>query len=202
MLKNLIVLSGILSLSGCVAISESGNCDPKLNYVKSNIPAMQEYSKLKKEGEIKSLYFEYVGPQTCEEDKCFTLDQKSYSFFEMSFNKENKNDIYTLIKNTNKNNDCESNVISKECIKKVKNENGIIKSKYKLTIDDRAKENIIIRFEDVQTNTLLYEKSYQIYSTGGVGGPGGTYCHPAYVENPDYKFDAGSFPNHGILTKN
>lgn len=201
MLKQLVIISGILIMSGCTSISERGHCDPNLNYVKSNIPAMKEYSQLKKEGKIDSIYFRYAGELGCEDDQCLNFNQDAYNFLEMNFDSKNRKGIYKITAQKDFNSpDCVKSIRKGNCLiaKKV----NTIESEYELFFDATAKENIKVSFRKIKENKILYEKSYQVYSTGGLGGPGGAFCSPSSIENKNYNFDAINFPDTGAITNN
>ena len=79
------------------------------------------------------------------------------------------------------------------CYTAIKNKNDEVKSRYKYNYDKTTEGQTIITFYDLKNNIKLYEYSYQIYTTGALGGPGFGTCK-AFDNNPNYKYDAVSFP--------
>lgn len=91
-------------------------------------------------------------------------------------------------KNCLKENDLSKNAKDKYCYIITKNPNDIIKSRYEVELDDRS-STTILKLKDLNKQIILSEFSYQVYSTGAIGGPGGGVCQPQFLNNPDYKYD-------------
>lgn len=199
MFKKLMLLSAILSLGACETINQASQCDPEKNYIQTNIPAMEEYKALFKAGDIKSFYFEETSPRPCYTDLCVRFQTEKLDFLEKNFYDNERKGVYTVKAITNlKDTRCMEkdpstlNNLDQLCYIVEKNKNNEIKSRFKLKYDRSNKGQTIISFIDLKNNTDLYKKSYQIYTTGAIGGPGGGTCKAS--NNSTYKFDILSFP--------
>lgn len=110
--------------------------------------------------------------------------------------------IYTIEVTTNlsdssciRKNPMTSSINIKYCYKVNKNDNNKIKSRYKFLIDNSQEKTIVINFIDLKENKKLYEYSYQLYSTGAIGGLGIGTCPANKINNPNYKFNPYTFHN-------
>ena len=199
MFKKLILFSTIAVLGGCETINQAKQCDPDKNYMISNPQAIEEYKKLKSEGKIRSYYHKDETLKFCDNDRCANFDVNKYDFIEMYFNNKDMKGVYTLKASKDLNNkNCLKSVSSSERIKNFcyvlnKNSNDIIISDYEWSL---TKNNnvTILEFKNIKNNELLFKNSYQVYSTGAIGGPGGGICPKSYVNNPSYKFNTYAFP--------
>jgi hypothetical protein len=206
MFKPILLLSIVASLSACETISQANQCDPEKNYEYTNIELMEKYKTDYANNEIKSIYYETLPAEYCNDNLCISYTGKYFDFIEKNFDDNLRNGIYT-IKVINKNyqdkqclpeNTAFFNTKDKKCFVAEKNDNNKVKSKYKYQFyNDIANKNTIIEFKDIENNEVLYKVSYQIYSTGAIGGPSFSYCK-GRKNNPLYKYNALSFPyNNG-----
>ena len=200
MFKKLILFSTIAVLGGCETINQTSQCDQTKNYLVSNPQAMEEYKKLLKQRKIKSFYSIKIPVERCVDDFCVIYDSEKMEFQEKFFNDEERKGVYTIsISNSSQKKECMKssqytiNSGNKNCYIVKKNENNIVKSRYKYTYDKTEKSQTIISFYDMERKENLYEYSYQIYSTGAIGGPGFGTCR-IKDNNPSYKFNPVSFP--------
>lgn len=199
MIKKLLLLSVIASVTACQSYSEKSQCDPEKNYIVSNPSAMEEYKKLKATGEIKSYYSEVNPSIPCLNSKCVKYNPDNFSFIEKKFSDNQRKGIYTIsITKELQDKKCiAKNPVSAErdyCFKVERNKNDEIKSRYKFLIDNTNKDVTIIKFIDLRTDMVLYEYSYQTYVTGSIGASGGGTCRPNKINNPQYKFSPIFFP--------
>jgi len=158
-----------------------------------------EYAK----GGIKSIFYETLPVKYCNSVNCISYNGKYFDFIEKNFNDNLRNGIYTIrsIEKQYSKDYCFSNDFyseNKKCFIAEKNEENKIKSKYKFKFEnDMTERRTLIEFKNIETNETLYKISYQLYSTGAIGGPGFSYCK-GQKNNPLYKFNALSFPyNNG-----
>jgi len=186
MFKPILLLSIVASLSACETINQASQCDPEKNYTYSNIELMKKYEKEKKDGKIISFYSEYSNPKSCFLQKCIKYDNENIKKYERNFSGENSG-IYTIKKIENCN-------LEENCYSITKNEDGLVHSKYKRIFDTSEQQRVKISFVDISNNDLLYEFSYQNYNTGAIGGMGVSFCPQSKNNNPDYDFNALSFP--------
>lgn len=199
MFKKLILFSTIAVLGGCETINQASQCDPAKNYVTSNPNAMEEYKFLKKTGKVNS-YFYYKTPTgKCLDTLCVMYNPSKIKYYEKFFDDEERKGVYTIaaIENIDDGNCMKepSYTVNKDriCYSVIKNKGGQINSRYEYIYDKTKKGQTIISFYDREKDIKLYEYSYQIYSTKVLGGPGFGTCKPS-DNNPNYKFNAVSFP--------
>lgn len=186
-------------LSGCSSLSEKSQCNPDKNYLISNPQAMEEYKLLRKNGEVNGYYTVTLPPKPCYTNICVSIED-SNEYIEKFFDDKERKGVYTIKAYKNKEGrNCITedpatiNNKIKYCYEVTKNNNEEVKSRYKYTYDKRNKGQTIIVFSDIKNNIKLYEYSYQIYSTKALGGTGFGTCKPN-DNNPNYKFNAVSFP--------
>lgn len=194
MIKKLLLLSAIVSITACKSYSPESQCDPEKNYIKSNPEGIEEFKDLQKKGLVKSIFYNKTNKKKCEDDLCAKFDKK-YDFMEVYYNDDLRKGVYTITtskdfsnKNCLKENDLSKNAKDKYCYIITKNPNDIIKSRYEVELDDRS-STTILKLKDLNKQIILSEFSYQVYSTGAIGGPGGGVCQPQFLNNPDYKYD-------------
>lgn len=201
MIKEILLLSVIASVTACKSYSPESQCDPEKNYIKnyikSNPEAIKLFKKKKSQGLIRSIYYENKNPSNCNDNLCVYFDDTKYDFIEKNFKDQYRNGVYTIKVDTKKQytdsecisqNPATSNIKDKKCFVIEKNENNIIKSDYKWSLDSEAGLTTL-KFEDLKNNILLSEFVYQVYSTGAIGGPGGGVCKPTRINNKNYKYD-------------
>jgi len=202
MLNKILLLSIITSLSACESINQSKQCDADKNYIISNPDAIKEYQKLKADGKIKSYYYNNLKQEECNEDKCVRFNAKDYDFVEMNFNDKLRKGVYTIRQFDDlERRDCIDNYKSSfttnknlKCYVITKNENNIINSDYELTFIPVDNGVTKLEFKNIKINKSLFKISYQTYSTGAIGGPGGGICPQAYINHPEFKFNPYAFP--------
>ena len=199
MLKKLILFSTIAVLGGCETINQTSQCDPEKNYLISNPEAMEKYKKLLKNHQIKSYLIEVNPIEPCDSISCVSFDYNKFDFIEKVFNDSKRIGIYKITTNENKNrDDClKPNGATKygnfPCYIISNNKSDVPESIYKYSLKNIDNKQIIISFENIKDDLLLYKYSYQIYSTGAIGGPGFGICKAQKINNPDYKFNAYDF---------
>lgn len=201
MIKKLLLLSAIASVTACTSYNEYKSCDPEKNYIISDPVAMEEYKKLRESGEVQSYYTETNPIKPCFNVLCVNYNPEKFSFMEKRFSDEERKGVYTITKTKDL---TDKTCINKSpvslsidyCFKVEKNNNNEIKSRYKFLLDFSNKDVTIIKFIDLKNNKNLYEYSYQTYLTGAIGGPGGGMCATKKINNPDFKFNPIFFPEY------
>ena len=201
MFKKLILFSTMTIIGGCETINQANQCDPEKNYAISNPEAMEEYKRLKMNGSVNSYYYRELPTEPCYDTLCVSYIPDKIIFFEKYFDDDERKGVYTItaISNLEDENCMKESVYTKMrsvryCYTAIKNKNDEVKSRYKYTYDKTTKGQTIITFYDLKSNIKLYEYSYQIFTTGALGGPGFGRCKKSKNNNPNYKFDAVSFP--------
>ena len=202
MFKKLILFSTIAVLGGCEAINQAKQCDPDKNYIISNPQAMEEYKKLKSEGKIRIYYHNNQTKKHCNNNNCIAFDTKNYDFIEMYFNDDNRKGIYTIT-TVPKISGCDLPIKNSNtlCYKILKNVNDVIISDYEWNLS-KIDNVMILEFKNIKKDEQLFKFSYQTYSTGSIGGPGGAICPQSYINNPEYKFNPYSFPQNNQIKNN
>ena len=199
-MKKLIIVPILLTLTASTNNIEK-QCPFDKNYMKSNPTAMEEYKQLKKEGKIKSFYYESPLQRPCNYLGCVSFDPKQYDFIEKKFNDKFRQGIYTIYatKDTTRT-DCFKELFSHKLVDKngycyyaVKNEDGVIKSRYHRYLKDLG-TSVLSGFYDAEKNISLFEHSYTVYSTGALGGPGFGTCGSSNNNYPDYRFNTLDYP--------
>ena len=199
MFKKLIILSTIAVLGGCETINQASQCDPDKNYIISNPQAIEEYKKLKSEGKIRSYYYNSKASASCNNNKCAGFNTKKYDFIEMYFNNELRKGVYTITASKDlSSEDClpknsSTSPLNNTCYKATKNQNDHIISEYEWSLQNNNNV-IVLEFKNIKKGEQLFKNSYQTYSTGAIGGPGGGICPKSYINNPNYKFNTYAFP--------
>lgn len=195
------LLMFFVSLGGCETINQTSQCDPEKNYIISNSQAMDEYKKLKSEGKVRSYFHNNVSPNECNNDKCMYFDKNKYDFIEIYFNDKYRNGVYTIKQYQELDRkDCVTHYKNsmykdnKYCFVATKNLNDDIKSIYEWKFYPASDGVTKIEFINRFSKTSLFKFSYQTYSTGAIGGPGGGVCNQSSINNPEYKFNPYSFP--------
>jgi len=199
MSKKLIFIPLLLSITACSAKNIKEQCPPEQNYMISNPAAMEEYNQLKKEGKIKNYFSDHNRKDTCRVIYCVRFDPKQYDFIEKRFDDDYRKGIYTIYATTDlSRNDCfkDSSKRSPYCFYAVKNENDVVKSRYRKysRISGKPRTPIVTGFDDLKNNISLFKYSYTTYSTGALGGPGFGMCGSNNNNNPDYDFNITSYP--------
>ena len=194
MFKKLIILSTIAVLGGCETINQASQCDPDKNYISSNPQAMEEYKKLLNSSQVKSYYFFTSNPVSCENNECIGFETENFTFVERNFNDPKRNGIYTIRKSKEINNEnCIKRSKEKEyCFFVEKNKNQEIKSNYKISVIT-DNEQTVVKMDDIGRNVNLYTKSYQVYITKALGGPGFGTCEVSKNNNKNYNFNYLTF---------
>lgn len=199
MFKKLLLFSTIAIIGGCETINQANQCDPDKNYIISNPQAIEEYKKLKSEGKIRSYYNNSDGSASCNNNECVAFDQKYFDFIEVYFNNNIRKGVYTITASQDlKSSDCmpkasSSSKFNKICYKATKNENNNIVSDYEWNF--KKNDNVIVlEFKNIKKGERLFKNSYQAYSTGAIGGPGGGICPKSHISNQKYKFNTYTFP--------
>ena len=197
MFKKLLLFSTMAIIGGCETINQANQCDPDKNYIISNPSAMQEYQKLKSEGKIKSIYINYSKPNVCNDISCVAFYKEKYDFMERNFNDQYRKGIYT-IKIKKESDEClKGNNISTKfndiCFVTEKNIQNIAVSEYEWYMDNSNENYRKIIFKNRLKNESLFEYSYQVYSTGAIGGPGFGKC-PQLYRNNNLKFNPNEYP--------
>lgn len=202
MFKKLALLSVVLSLGACETIVEKTTCEPEKNFEYTNISAMEKYRKEYSKKSPTSIYYESLPAKYCNDDLCIRFDDKNFKYIEKNFDDSLRKGVYTISEsNSSETNNCLprspalEGVLPIKCYIAVKNNNNQIKSEYKFKIQN-DNNRTLIEFKNIKTDETLYQKSYQIYSTGAIGGPGFSYCKPFKINNPDYNYNALSFPTN------
>jgi hypothetical protein len=197
MKKNILLLS-IIALTGC-ATSIEKQCDPEKNYIISNPELMEKYKEEFKNGEIKSLYYDFSElsankGKICKNSSCVNYDYKRLSFTEKKFNNLDRNGIYSIYIHPKGNKRCNFWTYSwdKVCYESIKNENNDIKSKYAV-IMYTENDATILEFKNLKDNKLIYKYSHTIYTTGAISGAGFGSCGVKQNNNPEYKFNPIAF---------
>jgi hypothetical protein len=201
MFKKLMILSAILSVSACSSFSR---CEADKNYVVSNPENMNKYEN-KINNHIKtSVYFDMLENDYCNDDACSSFDSKKFNFIEKKFNDKIRNGIYTIKESSDLNDpNCfpihplNVNKVDKKCFIATKNENNKINSEYTFSMKN-INRSTKITFNETFNGLELYKVSYQIYSTGAIGGPGFAFCKTPYMNHPNYKFHMTDFVNGGF----
>ena len=199
MFKKLLIFSTIAVLGGCETINQASQCDPDKNYIISNPQAMEEYQKLKLEGDVKSVYLYTINPEPCNDISCVYFYSDKYDFMERYFNDDYRKGVYTIkfVENGKaciKSNSASQSRFKNVCLEVTKNENDLVKSKYQYVFDNTDANSRVITFKDVENKEDLFKYSYQVYSTGAIGGPGFGKCPQSYINHPEYKFNPNAFP--------
>ena len=199
MSKKLIFIPLLLSITACSAKNIEEQCPPEQNYMISNPAAMEEYNQLKKEGKIKSYFSDHNRKDICRVIYCVRFDPKQYDFIEKRFDDDYRKGIYTIYASTDlSRNDCFDDPTYKSpyCFYAVKNENDVVKSRYRKysRVSRKPRTPIVTGFDDLKNNISLFKYSYTTYSTGALGGPGFGMCGSKNNNNPDYDFNITSYP--------
>ena len=188
-------------IGGCETINQANQCDPDKNYAISNPEAMEEYKRLKMNGSVVSYYDQALPTDSCYDTSCVAYKPDKIIFYEKYFNDDERKGVYTITASFNlEDENCMKDPLytkkkyEEYCYTVIKNKNDEVKSRYKYTYDKTTKGQTVITFFDLKNNIKLYEYSYQIYTTGALGGPGFGRCKKSKDNNPNYKFDAVSFP--------
>ena len=180
MFKKLLLFSTMAIIGGCETINQANQCDPDKNYINYNDIAMEKYQNEREKGLIKSIYFYNKNPKKCEDDRCVYFDNNTFDFIERNFDDSLRKGVYKItISFDKKDSECMKenpyNNNKEYCFKATKNKNNIIESSY---VRSTYIENGVayIKFDNVKEGVLIYEKSYQIFRTGAIGGPGFGEC--------------------------
>lgn len=201
MIKKLLLLSAIASVTACTSYNEYKSCDPEKNYIISDPVAMEEYKKLINDKKIKSYYTKLIPTKDCLNSMCVIYDDKKFEYVEKYFDDKDRKGIYTItaIEDLSNPNCMTEHPFykshkNKKCYILLKNKDNIVKSRYEylVTQEDQTTK---IEFKDLINKTNLYTYSYQVYSTGAIGGPGGGNCPIKKINNPNYKFNPYTFLN-------
>ena len=185
-------------IGGCETINQANQCDPEKNYIVSNPEAMEEYKKLRKNGEINSYYIKTNPTRYCNTDICVMYNNQKFNFIEKYFNDKERQGVYTIKaygssgdKKCMDENPAAKNKMPKYCYEVIKNENEKINSRYQYITDSNDGITKIMVFDSL-SKKVLYEYSYQIYSNYAIGGPGFGVCS-VRNNNPEYKFNPVTF---------
>lgn len=196
MIKKITLLAALLTLSGCAISAANNQCDPEKNYINSNPEAMENYKELFRKGEVKSYYSKVIPTSLCSNQNCFKYNSKLYDFQERYFDDDSRHGIYTIKINENKNDDnCYIKKYStdKNCYIVTKNINNSIQSRFYVEIV--INKNVTYKkFVDLNTNTVLFEASFQRYKTASISGaPSGGLC-PIKNNHENYQFNILDYP--------
>jgi hypothetical protein len=198
MLKKILLLTSIASISACSSFSQ---CQSDKNYVISNPEAIEEYKKLDSENKIKSIYYQIEPLEKCNYDSCVRFNTKKFDFVEMQFNDEYRKGVYRIYatKDLSRKDCFEHNTgatsLKDICFYSLKNEGGVIYSDY-------VKKNFKINgvytasFYNKSRNEILYEVVSQTYSSKAfIGTSSAGFCKASKKNNPDYKFNISDLGN-------
>lgn len=205
-MKKILFILPLIVLSACSSTPSDKDCPPEQNYIKSNPEAMDKYKEEFKNGDIEGLFYKFdlksfSRSMPCKRSNCIYFNPKKYKFAEFKFNDSLRNGIYTSYWSANKKDEkCKETPAYQYsgpagCYYLIKNDNNTIKSKYGIYIRNQN-EATITKFYKINDNSILYEESSTIYTTGAIGGPGYGSCgiKKENINNINYKFNPISFP--------